>query len=144
MAFVRDERVRVVAPDDRSAVTLPLRVRWTVHDFAVTGTDGTRSAERGYFAVFVDRAPIPPGETVEWLARDDAPCPDSGCVDQKYLRDRHIYTTEKTSLLLDQLPAIQERGGVERHEVVIALLDGTGRRIGESAFYVRFNYEREE
>jgi hypothetical protein len=40
------------------------------------------------------------------------------------------------------LPLPTYHKGVEDHEAVIVLIDGTGRRIGESAWYVDFRYRR--
>lgn len=140
MAFVRDERVRIVEPADRSHASLPITLRWEVRDFAVTGRDGKRVRDAGYFAVFVDHPPIPPRKTLEWFARQDDSCGGQACGTIDNLAD--VYTTEDTTLKLTRLPAFDTRGGVERHEVVVVLLDGTGARIGESAFYVRFTFER--
>lgn len=141
MEFVEDTRVRVVEPETRSTVTLPVTVRWEVTEFEVTGRDGQSSPDAGYFAVFVDRHPIPPGKTLEWYVQQDESCGDSPCGTVENLSD--IYTTEKTELELSRLPAIDRGRAVEQHEAVVVLLDGTGARIGESAFAVRFTFERE-
>jgi hypothetical protein len=45
---------------------------------------------------------------------------------------------------LKHLPDLDALQGHERHEVTIALLDGTGRRIGESAWFVTVFYDRED
>lgn len=140
MAFVQDHRVRVVEPADRSTVTLPVTLRWEVDDFGVTGRDGQNSPDAGYFAVFVDRTPIPPGKTLEWYAKEEDSCGDSACGSVENLA--YIYPTKKMALTLKQLPADDSDRDLERHEAVIILLDGQGARIGESAFYVRFNFER--
>ncbi len=140
MAFSQDHRLRIIEPSDRSTVTLPVTLRWEVDGFRVTGRDGNSSRDAGYFAVFVDRDPIPPGKTLEWYAEQEDSCGDSACGATEHLAD--IYTTKKMSLRLKQLPADDRDRDLERHEVVIILLDGNGARIGESAFYVRFNYER--
>ncbi|GAA5112298.1 hypothetical protein [Haloechinothrix salitolerans] len=140
MQFTQDHRVRIVEPEDRSTVTLPVTVRWEVDGFEVTGKDGKRSDKAGYFAVFVDREPIPPGKTLEWYANQESSCGSSACGSVDNLAD--IYTTKKTKIRLKRLPATDERDDVERHEVTVILLDGTGARISESAFYVRFNYRR--
>lgn len=140
MAFVQDDRLRVVEPEDRSNVELPLTLRWETHDFVVTGRDGQRTSDAGYFAIFVDRPPIPPGKTLEWYAQQDDSCGGSACGTIDNLSD--IYTTEKTTLELTRLPSLNDGTDTERHEVVVVLLDGTGARIGESAFYVGFNFER--
>lgn len=141
MEFIRDERIRIVQPRDRSIVTLPVSLRWEIRDFAVTGKDRQGSSEGGYFAVFVDRPPIPPKATLEWYVQQNESCGDSPCGSIENLAD--VYTTEETSLELHRLRAVRERGGVERHEVVIVLMDGAGARMGESAFHVRFGFERE-
>lgn len=140
MGFVQDERIKVVDPPDRSVVSLPVTLRWQVRDFTVTGRDGNSVVDAGYFAVFVDRPPIPAGKSLKWYALQDGSCGDSACGKVDNLAN--IYVTEEASLELTSLPDLRERGEVERHEAVIVLLDGTGARIGESAFYVRFSYER--
>lgn len=141
MSFVQDDRVRVVEPADRAVVTLPVTLRWEVEDFAVTGRDGKANSDSGYFAVFVDRPPIPPGRTLEWFVTQDESCGGSACGTIDNLAN--VYTTDRTLLELTQLHADSRKRDVERHEAIIVLMDGTGARIGESAFYVRFNFERE-
>lgn len=140
MQFTEDDRVNIVGPQDRSNVTLPMKLRWEVHNFTITGRDGRSSSDAGYFAVFIDRPPIPPGRTLEWYALQDTSCGASACGRVENLAN--IYTTEETTLELSRLPADDKRGALERHEAVIVLLDGQGQRIGESAFYARFNFER--
>lgn len=141
MQFVRDERVEIVEPEDRSTVAFPVTLRWQVTDFTVTGRDGGKKPDAGSFAVFVDRPPIPPGTTLEWYVQQDDSCGASACGSVEKLTD--VYTTEQTSLKLTELSKLNERGGQERHEVVVVLMDGTGARIGESAFYVTFQVDRE-
>lgn len=140
MAFVRDQRVRIVEPRERSTVTLPVTLRWVVRGFTVTGRDGRSTSDAGYFAVFVDRMPIPPGTTLDWYALQDESCEGEPCGSVAKLSD--IYATEATTLELPQLRATRETAGRELHTVRIVLLDGTGARIGESAFRVQFNFER--
>jgi len=140
MQFVQDRRVRIVEPEDRSTVTLPLTIRWEADDFDITGKNGAASRDAGYFAVFVDRPPMPPGRSLEWMARQEGSCGSDACGSVKNLAD--VYTTDATEIKLTRLPATDERSGVERHEAVIVLLDGSSRRIGESAFYVTFNFKR--
>lgn len=138
--FVQDRRVRFVEPSDRARVTLPVTLRWQVEGFTVAGRDGRRARDAGYFAIFVDRPPMPPGRTLEWMAEQKDSCGNSACGTVDRLTD--AYTTNERSLTLTRLPADARRGAVERHEAVLVLLDGTGARIGESAFYVRFRYDR--
>jgi hypothetical protein len=109
LSFRVDERVTITAPDDREQVTLPLTIDWDVRDF-----DGT-------FAVFVDRAPIGPGDPLP----DELP---SG-----------VFATDDTEVVLESLPAASADD--ELHTATIVLIDGDGRRVGESAFDVTFETE---
>jgi hypothetical protein len=133
LAFRVDDRLTFVSPEDRSTVSLPVVIDWEVRDVDVDS-----------FAVFVDRAPMPPNETLRWLARKDTTCrADDGCPDQDYLSSRGVYTTTETELVLEQVPRTTDREDrKERHRAVVVLLDSEGRRIGESAFEVAFDVER--
>lgn len=144
LAFRLDDRLSITAPSDRQEVTLPVTLRWEVEDFEVAEPGSTPREDAGYFAVFVDRAPMPPGEELAWLARDDKGCRvGDGCPDAEYFSNLGVYTTSKTELVLEQVRA-RNTAGRERHVATIVLLDGAGRRIGESAFDVVFDIDREE
>jgi hypothetical protein len=143
--FIADDRVTFIAPDDRAEVRLPLTVSWRVRDFEVTGNDGRRRRDAGYFGVFVDRAPQPPSQTLDWIVRDDARCRDRTACDEAYLAQLNIHSTTETTFEIDRLPtpssdAVRRR---EFHEVTVVLLDGSGRRIGESAFTRQFEVDRD-
>jgi hypothetical protein len=143
LAFVQDKRVDVVAPESHSTVRLPVTIRWTVHGFRLTGHDGRSNADAGYFGVFVDRAPVPPGKPLSSVAHGDRIClATPGCPDRQYLADHDTYAVTGTSFTLHQLPDLSSYHGHELHEVTIVLLDGSGLRIGEQAWYVDFRYER--
>jgi hypothetical protein len=130
--FREDDRVDIVRPEDRQEVTLPVTIEWTVRDF-----DGS-------FAVFVDRAPPPPGRTVAWLFRNDDGCvAASGCPDAAYLRSRGIHLTEATQVVVEGVPRLAGDDVRERHRATVVLLDERGERSGESAFSVEFEVERE-
>jgi len=130
--LTQDERVSIVSPKDRSTVDLPLTVRWTAHDF-----DGT-------YAVFVDRSPLPPGRTLEWLARNDDVCRQTkGCPDSTWFSERNVLRTAETAVTIDRLPDSTRDNRRDRHEVTVVLLDRAGRRVGESAFRVEFEVHRE-
>lgn len=134
LAFKVDRRVHITSPKDRSEVSLPVTVAWTVHDF--TGT----------YAVFVDRTPQPPGKPLSWLARDDRSCHRSaGCPDADYFATRGIYQTDQTHLTFEQLPRLSTGAGQkERHHLTVVLLDDAGHRVGESAFEVEFTVRRKD
>lgn len=145
LAFVQDRRVHITQPHGNKKVSLPLTVRWTVHDFRVTGPNGNNAPDAGYFGIFLDRTPVPPGKALAWIARDDRTCARiSGCPDTKYLNDRHVYFTTSTEITFNLLPDLSAQGGHETHEVTVVLLDGRGVRIGESAWYTTFHYDRKE
>jgi hypothetical protein len=93
--------------------------------------------------VLFDKQPQPPGEDLEYFARDDITCLRSEqCPDRGYLAQRQIYTTTDTSFTVKALPPAPgvdlERGEADIHDVVLVLLDGQGRRIGESAWWNAF------
>jgi len=139
LQFRADHRVHVIAPHARSVVQTPLTVRWTYRDFTVTGPDGGHDPRRGYFGVFVDRSPMPAGNDLRWFARNDRSCRAvDGCPDADYLGRRRILTTTSPRVTVDQLDVPPYHRGLEDHTVVIVLLDGQGRRVGESAWYVDF------
>lgn len=130
--FVQDDRLSIVAPEDRAKVELPVTVRWKVEDF-----DGS-------YAVFVDRAPVPPGRSLEWLARDDELCettPD--CPSTEWFHARQVYPTTDTELTLEKLPELTRDERRVFHEVTVVLIDENGERVGESAVTVEFEVERE-
>jgi hypothetical protein len=115
-----------------------------VKDFEVTGPNGESRDDAGYFAVFFDSSPVPPGKTLGHVAKDDFVCQNTeGCPDDVYFADRGIYETTETSLTVKRLPDLDAFEGHETHEVTVILLDGTGRRIGEHAWFTQFLYDRE-
>jgi hypothetical protein len=144
LAFVQDRRLEFTAPQSHEKVTLPVTIRWKVEGFRLTGPDGSPQPGAGYFGVFVDRTPVPPGRPLSWIARDDRPCLRTpGCPDETYLSDRRVHSTNETEITFEHLPDLGASRGHESHEVTIVLLDGSGRRIGESAWYIGFLYDRE-
>ena len=149
LAFRTDTRLTIVSPEDRTEVSLPVTIDWDIRDFEIVepGADvaGSDEGRAGYFAVFVDSTPMPPGESLRWVARDDTSCREAdGCPDEEYLAARGIYTTSETELVLEQLPRTgREQDRRERHRATIVLLDASGTRIGESAFEVAFDIDRE-
>ena len=138
LAFATDDRLEIVSPEDRAEVTLPMTVRWRAHDLDLGD---------GSFGIFVDRAPQPPGESLAWIARDDDTCVASrACPDEQYLAERGVYSTRRTSFTIDLLPFTNPTDVRRRefHEFTIVLLDASGVRIGESAWFVEFQVEREQ
>jgi hypothetical protein len=143
-AFLVDDRLTITSPKNQDEVTLPVTIRWNIEDFDVVEPGSPVHDKAGYFAVFVDRTPMPPGESLTWLARGDSACdPAAGCPDDEYLAQRDVYVTTDTELVLNELEEGRE-GRRERHTISIVLVDPSGKRIGESAFYVDFEVRRGE
>lgn len=143
LQFRNDHRLGFEAPGARELVQVPVTVRWSMEDFEAVGLDGSNENDRGAFVVFVDRAPMPVGKDLAWLARDDDGCRrDPRCPDERYLVERGVHVTTRTSLTLAVLPRVSDGAGDEHHYVNIVLVDGTGRRIGESAWYRPFRTPR--
>lgn len=143
LALEQDHRIEFVEPDYREKVTLPFTIRWSIEHFEITGPNGEARTDAGYVEVLFDREPQPPGEGVEYFARDDISCrQDDGCPDHRYLAQRQIFTTTNdyfTVRALPPAPGVQlDRGQADIHDVVLVLLDGQGRRIGESAWWNAF------
>jgi hypothetical protein len=136
LAFRQDDRLSFVTPDDRAEVTLPLTVRWEVEDFDVPAD--------GFYAVFVDRAPQPPGRTLTWLARNDDSCRAAdSCPDEAWFAERDVFPTKETELRIDRLPARADDRR-EFHEVTVVLVDAEGRRIGETGWTLEFQVTRDD
>lgn len=143
LQFKNDHRLSFQAPHERQLVKAPVTISWSMKDFQAVGLDGTRDDGKGAFAVFVDRAPMPVGKDLKWLARSDSGCRrDPRCPDVQYLADRGVHVTTDTQLILDVLPRAGDGVGDEEHYVNVVLLDGTGHRIGESAWYRPFTSKR--
>jgi hypothetical protein len=144
LEFTEDERVRWVT-EERSTVSLPLTLEWETTDYEVTGPDGQSDLSAGYFAVFIDRMPMRRNATLLSLAADDDSCQaDPACPDTTWFVNRQVYVVEEgTSVTIEQLPMDLEQSGPELHDFVLVLLDGQGRRQGESAHRIRLIVERD-
>lgn len=144
--FLQDNRVAITAPSDRAQVDFPITVTWTVKDFKITGADGQRRPDAGYFGVFVDRSPQPPQEKQEWLVRENQRCRRiPGCPDEEFLALQDIHSTTERKFTIGSLPEPSSNSTQRRrefHDVTIILLNGMGERIGESAFTVQFEVNR--
>lgn len=142
-----DRRLKIIAPEDRSLVQLPFTISWEARDFAITPPNGVKSRNAGYFALFFDRSPMPPGKDLRWLAEKDEACLRTpGCPDEEYLNRQYVYTMINTSFEVTALPdtrPVERPQAKDRHEVTIVFLNGANQRIGESAFATRFIVNRE-
>ena len=137
--FRVDHRLQFLSPPDRALVGAPLRVEWRMSGFAVQA-EGSAPPQRdaGYFAVFVDRAPIRPDQTMRSVASRDPQCLHTpGCPDPAYLQQRQIYLTTSPSVTLEQIPPLAgDDESIQLHTITVVLMDTAGHRIGESAWEV--------
>ena len=143
--FRVDDRLHFVTPKDRALLHSPVTVSWTIHDFTIAAPGSAPpSRDAGYFAVFLDRAPIHPGETLTAIGKGDPTCAnDPKCPDKTYLNDHHVFVTTKTQLRLDQITDIAgDHEKIQMHAVTVVLLDTAGHRIGESAWELDFRMRR--
>lgn len=123
--FRQEDDLRIEAPAASATVTLPFTVTWSAGEVPA----GHR------YAVFVDRAPMPPGKTLEWLSRDDDACRTAAaCPDETWLNDHAVYTTSEPEVVVGAVPSSvlgdrsRSDGG---HRLVVVELDGEGRRVSE-------------
>jgi hypothetical protein len=136
LQFDKDHRVTIQQPKDRSSVTLPMTLRWR-----------TELPEGTTYAVFVNRAPIGPGETLRDLVdKNDFLCKmNPQCPDERWLSLREVYLTTRTSLELTSITYLQGEvtgRGNKQHEATIVALNGKGVRPTEAAWKVHFEVER--
>ena len=119
MLFRNDHRIEIVRPDNLSTIAQPVVLQWSARDFSAPAD--------GSFAVFVDRDPMPPGETMDYFGRNASRL--------------NVYLVADTRLTLDQLQQNAGASDIERnhHDVTIVLLDPSGHRIGESAGFAEFS-----
>jgi hypothetical protein len=135
--FRVDDRLHFTGPEDRSLVQAPFTVRWTMRDFRVAAPGSEPpSDDAGYFGVFVDQAPVKPGQTLDAVASGDTYCEqDPKCPDRAYLRDRQVYETTEPTLRLGRVDTLtNDKSDVQLHAITVVLLDTAGHRIGESAW----------
>ncbi len=119
LLFRNDHRITIVSPADFSNVRGPVTIRWVTRDFSAPAD--------GHFEVFLDRDPQPPGETLHYFAGQS-------------LLD--IWTVDTTSFLIPRFPLpdpAAPKQEQEHHEITVILVDGQGRRIGETSAFVEFN-----
>ncbi|MGI8608470.1 MAG: hypothetical protein ACR2MY_04465 [Candidatus Dormibacteria bacterium] len=121
LLFRQDHRLAIQSPHDRSTVRAPLNIHWSARDFA--------SPADGHFAVFLDRDPQPPGESLEYFPKAD--------------RSQGIFVVAATSLRIDtfQRDFSLPKSDQNLHDVTVILLDRNGRRIGESAAFAQFRVQ---
>jgi hypothetical protein len=126
LEYRNDHRLELLTPTDLVTVRTPFLIRWRVHNFVLSAAPTDCQSGAGHVAIFIDRAPIAPGDTLEGMTNAElggvvADPPADG------------YRVQQLGPLLNA-----PKGEENLHEVTIALLDCHGRRVGESSAYVQF------
>lgn len=144
-AFRVDESIEIVQPRARTTVALPVTVRWTDDEPPAQLRADPLDPRAGYYAVFVDRAPIRPRDDLASLADDARLCrAQRGCPTEALLSDRGVYLTADRRVTLEFLPDLRPtaRGGAkDTHEVTVVRMRGDAR-VGEAAWDQTFFVER--
>ena len=126
--FRADDRLTITQPADRTGVTVPFPVTWTLSD--------PRPNEDS-FAVLVDVSPPRPGTPITELLPEDQrnleAC-DAAC-QTAALAARGVLLTSGNEVLIPALPrptGVSEEQA-KRHRITVIALDEEGRRTGELA-----------
>ncbi len=142
-AFKVDETIEIVEPAARSEIDLPLLVRWTDEKPPARLRVDVADPDAEYYAVFIDRAPMGPGDRLESLLQRGTTClPRQQCPTTQQLTDLNVHLVAEPALLLDFVAdrrvADDSR---DTHEVIIVRMRGD-RRVGEAAFLQTFFVKR--
>lgn len=135
--LTRDTRVKILSPKSGSPVSAPVTVRLEVDGLKLAPPG---SPEGHYLAVFVDRAPLRPGESILALVDDACLERGNGCANLQYFAQKNIYLTSATTFALATVP--QKNGAHDQsrvdHQLTVVLMDNNHHRVGESVFMTRF------
>lgn len=132
-ALTLDESVEIVQPAPLQVVATPFAVRWT-------GDLGPGES----FALFVDRAPIAPGESLAEAFADECDGGE-GCPDEAFLSARGVHVADGNEI---EVPLLMPRGGadgapdLEVHHLTLVVLDDDGARRGERSWSTELRVAR--
>lgn len=132
-ALTVDDSVEIVHPAPLQVVSTPFDVRWT----------GDLAAGEA-FAVFVDRDPVAPGESLAEAFAEECDG-EAGCPDEVFLSTRGVHVTDRNEVAV---PLLLPRGGadgapdLEVHHVTVVVVDEAGVRLGERAWATELRVAR--
>ena len=136
LAFRASDRLEFLAPDEMARVQLPVVLRWRA--------DGVREREDltgdgPFFALFVDRPPIPAGSGLATLVGDECDR-RPGCPDHEWFAERDVYVTGQKTITLTQVPdtGSTRTGADGTHRVTAVLIGQDGLRIDEQVAAIEF------
>jgi hypothetical protein len=136
LAFQKDESFKIFSPRQDSTVSLPVTLHWQRRSLS--------AGER--YAVFVDRAPVAPGDPLSSIVNEDDPCRfTQTCATKLFLESRNVYRTAAPRLVIESIATTDElsrSNARDTHEAVIVVIDARNRRIGEKSYAVDFRIRR--
>jgi hypothetical protein len=141
LEFHNDNRMKITSPHQNQLVSDPVTLSWTMKDFAVAGLgDGPVQNDTGYFAVFIDRAPVKPGQTLAAVSGNTPSCQHTTlCTTKSYLAGEQVYTTTKDEIRLPPIAdLLNNHESTQYHQATVILINTAGERISESAWTVEF------
>lgn len=138
MSFRQDKRLKILSPSTNKTVRLPVTVSWTMRDFTAVRPGSPVRAGTGYYAIFLDKYPMARGKGLDSLVKNGDCAGVAGCPDAGYLAERlHVFVTSRTSYTINSVPSSGTLGS-SSHYLTVILIDGAGRRIGDSAWTTSF------
>jgi hypothetical protein len=137
LAFRATDRISMQRPSEMERVALPVTLRWKADGVKTNkDLDGTGP----FYAVFVDRAPVPAGTGLRTLLDDDCR-QQKDCPDLAWYAERDVYVTGEPHITLTRLPSLgngTRTAGTNNHRAVVVLIGEDGVRLDESAAAVTF------
>ena len=144
-AFTIDKTIEIVAPPARTEVPLPVAIRWRDDEPPDNGRVDPQDPEAEYYAVFLDRTPLGPGERLSSLVEEADECATTkGCPSAEQLGDMQVFLTAEPSVTLEFVADLRTttRGDTKDvHEVTVVRMRGD-ERSGEAAFLQTFFIRR--
>lgn len=128
-----DTSIRISVPTDLSLVTLPVTIRWHT----------SRTPDRATaFAIFLDRAPVPPGASLADVGAGDLSCTRTkSCASEDYLRAHGVIVTKDADVVLASLPVSDGLAKADQpavHQATVVFLDSALHRVGQSGALISF------
>lgn len=141
LEFHNDNRMKITYPHENELVKTPFTLQWTMRDFTVAGPGhGPVEDHTGYFAVFVDRSPVKPGQTLAAIFKNTPSCQQSAsCLTKPFLAQQQVYVTTADHVRLQSVAdLLSNKQSTQFHTATVILLNTAGERISESAWSVEF------
>jgi hypothetical protein len=141
LEFHNDNRMKITSPHENDLVSAPFTLRWTMKDFTVAREGGGPvEDDTGYFAVFIDRAPVKPGQTLAAVSTNTPSCQHTTlCTTPAYLAGEQVYVTTNDEVRLRSVADILSNNeSTQFHTATVILMNTAGERISESAWTVEF------